>query len=68
MIKYGKVLDYDGSIGKIIDNTGTIYLFTKKDLTEEILKDDFVEFKEEMFITPEIEERVARFIKKVRSI
>ena len=32
MKKYGKVLVYDGYVGNIIDNEGTKYIFTSRDL------------------------------------
>lgn len=66
MKKYGKVLVYDGYVGNIIDNEGTKYIFTTRDLKDsKIVKDDFVSFNSEVFETVEIKEYTARNITKV---
>ena len=66
MKKYGKVLVYDGYVGNIIDNEGTKYIFTTKDLKDKkIVEGDFVTFNSEVFETVEIKEYTARFIVKV---
>ena len=64
MKQYGKVIEYDGYIGSIINGMGTIYKFTNKDLKEDISEGDFVTFIEEIFETTEIKEYLARFITK----
>ena len=66
MKKYGKVLVYDGYVGNIIDNEGTKYIFTSRDLKDKkIGEGDFVTFNSEVFETVEIKEYTARFITKV---
>lgn len=66
MKKYGKILVYDGYVGNIIDNEGTKYIFTTKDLkNKKIVEGDFVSFIFEVFETVEIKEYVARNINKV---
>ena len=66
MKKYGKVLVYDGYVGNIIDNEGTKYIFTSRDLKDKkIVEGDFVTFNSEVFETVEIKEYTARFITKV---
>ncbi len=66
MKKYGKVLVYDGYVGNIIDNEGTKYIFTTRDLKDKkIVEGDFVTFNSEVYETVEIKEYTARFITKV---
>ena len=66
MKKYGKVLVYDGYVGIIIDNEGTKYIFTTRDLKDKkIVEGDFVTFNSEVFETVEIKEYTARFITKI---
>jgi hypothetical protein len=66
MKKYGKILIYDGYVGNIIDNEGTKYIFTTKDLKDKkIVEGDFVSFNSEIFETVEIKEYTARAINKV---
>ena len=66
MKKYGKVLVYDGYVGNIIDNEGTKYIFTTRDLKDKkIVPGDFVSFNSEVFETVEIKEYIARYITKV---
>jgi hypothetical protein len=66
MKKYGKVLVYDGYVGNIIDNEGTKFIFTTRDLKDRsIVEGDFVTFNSEVFETVEIKEYTARFITKV---
>ena len=66
MKKYGKVLVYDGYVGNIIDNEGTKYIFTTRDLKDKkIVEGDFVTFNSEVFETVEIKEYTARFITKI---
>ena len=66
MKKYGKILVYDGYVGNIIDNEGTKYIFTTRDLRDKkIVEGDFVTFNSEVYETVEIKEYTARFITKV---
>ena len=66
MKKYGKIIMYDGYVGNIMDNDGTKYIFTTKDLKDRsIVEGDFVSFTSEVFETVEIKEYTARFITKV---
>lgn len=66
MKKYGKVLVFDGYVGNIIDNDGTKYIFTARDLkSKNTVEGDFVSFNSEVYETVEIKEYVARNITKV---
>ena len=66
MKKCGKVLVYDGYVGNIIDNDGTKYIFTARDLkSKNTVEGDFVSFNSEVYETVEIKEYVARNITKV---
>lgn len=67
MKQYGKVLAYDGYVGNIIDDKGTKYIFSSKDIKDKtIIEGDFVTFIVEVFETIEIKEYTARFITKVK--
>ena len=69
MKKYGKILVYDGYVGNIIDNDGTKYIFTARDLkSKNTVEGDFVSFNSEVYETVEIKEYVARNITKVSII
>ena len=66
MKKYGKIIMYDGYVGNIIDNDGTKYIFTARDLkSKNTVEGDFVSFNSEVYETVEIKEYVARNITKV---
>lgn len=65
-MKHGKILSYDEYIGNIIDEQGTIYIFTTKDLKQKNIKEgDLVSFLPEVYKTIEIEENIARNITKI---
>ncbi len=67
MINYGKIMDYNGSSGYIIDKDGNKYvLLSQNILYKDAKKDDYVSFKVEIYKTIEIEERIATFVKKVK--
>lgn len=66
MIKYGKIIEYNGSNGKIISNEGIKYILLSQNILYENPQiGDVVSFKEEIFKTPEISEKLATFIKKI---
>ena len=61
----GKVVDYNGVNGSIVDKDKVKYIFTSKDLLDETVKvDDIVFFEKEVFKTVEVEINLARFIAK----
>ena len=66
MIKYGRIIKYNGSSGEIICIDGFKYILLEQNiLYKEPKIGDIVSFKEEIYKTPEICEKVATFIKKV---
>lgn len=66
MIKYGKIIEYNGSSGEIITSEGIRYILLEQNILYNDPKvDDFVSFKEEIYETPEIFERIATFVKKL---
>lgn len=61
----GKVVDYNGVNGFIVDKGNTRYIFTNKDLVSKDVKvNDIVAFESELFKTVEVELHLARFIEK----
>ncbi len=66
MIKYGKIIEYNGCSGEIVSSEGIKYILLSQELLyEEVKIGDIVSFKEEIYKTPEINEKIATFIKKV---
>ena len=66
MIKYGKIIEYNGSSGQIICSEGYKYILLEQNVLYNNPKlGDLISFKEEIYKTPEIEERVATFVKKI---
>ena len=67
-MKYGKVLEYNGSSGYIISDNGIKYILLSQNIVDEdIKKDDYVSFREEIYKTVEIEEFIATFVKKIKN-
>lgn len=67
MINYGKITEYNGSSGLIIDKEGNKYILLSQNILYENAKiDDYVSFIVETYKTVEIEEKVATFVKKVK--
>ena len=65
-MNYGKIVEFDGNTGSIIDLNGDNYLLLSHELKDKKLNlNDYVIFKAEEFKTPEINENVARFVKKL---
>ena len=65
MRKIGKIVEFDGCSGELVDKDGKIHVFTKDDLTGGTVETgDVVQFDSELFKTVEIEMLVARFVKK----
>ena len=63
MIKYGKIIDYNGSSGTIIDEVGKKYILISYNLQyKEAKVNDYVSFKIETYKTFEIEEKIATFV------
>ena len=65
MKQIGKIIEFDGFSGILINNDGIKHIFTNDDLlTNEIKPNDIVLFESELYKTIEIEIYIARFIKK----
>ena len=68
MIKYGKVIEYNGSSGYIISDDGNKYILLAQNLVNDNIKEnDYVSFKEERYKTVEIDELIATFVKKIKN-
>ena len=66
MIKYGKIIEYNGTNGEILCSEGFKYILLSQNLLYKNPKvGDFVSFKEEIYKTPEISEKIATFINKI---
>lgn len=66
MINYGKVMNYNGSSGYIIDKDGNKYILLCQNITSKDIKNgDYVTFKIETYKTVEITELLATFVKKI---
>ena len=66
-MNYGKIVEFDGNTGSITDINGENHLLLQHELKDKSLKEnDSVIFKAEEFKTPEINENVARFVKKLK--
>ena len=66
-MNYGKIVEFDGNTGSIIDLNSDNYLLLSHELKDKKLNlNDYVIFKAEEFKTPEINENVARFVKKLK--
>ena len=62
----GKIIDYTGSSGFIIDNNGNKFIVSSNNILYSNPKNgDLVSFKIEIFKTVEIEEKIAVFVKKI---
>ena len=68
MMKYGKILDFNGSSGRIIDENGNKYILSYQNILYDNAKiGDLVKFKIETFKTPEIEKKIATNIIKINN-
>ena len=68
MKDYGKVVEFDGYVGKIVDNNGKEFLLLKEELlTEEVLnKGDLVSFNPEKYEADEVQKNIARFVRVLK--
>ena len=65
-MKIGKIIDYTGSSGFIIDNNGCKYIVSSINILYDNPKNgDLVSFNIEKFKTVEVEEFIATFVKKI---
>ena len=64
-MNYGKIVEFDGNVGNITDINGKKYLLLKHELKDDLEKNDYVVFKAEAYKSPEINENIARFVKKL---
>ena len=66
-MKYGKIIDYNGSSGQIVDEVGNKYILLYQNILYDNAKNgDLVQFKIEIFKTPEIKEKIAINVKKIK--
>ena len=65
VLNYGKIVEFDGNVGNITDINGKKYLLLKHELKDDLEKNDYVVFKAETYKSPEINENIARFVKKL---
>lgn len=67
MKNHGKVTEYNGVYGNILGNDGNDYKLLDKNLMDENIQvSDEVEFEAEDFKTPEIEIKIARFVRVLK--
>ena len=66
-MKYGKIVNYNGSSGYIISEDGVKYLLLAQNIINDDVKEGkYVSFKEERYKTVEIDELIATFVKKIK--
>ncbi len=66
-MKYGKIVNYNGSSGYIISEDGVKYLLLAQNIINDDVKEgNYVSFKEERYKTVEIDELIATFVKKIK--
>ena len=66
-MKYGKIVNYNGSSGYIISEDGIKYILLSQNvLYKDAQVGDYVSFKEERYKTVEIDELIATFVKKIK--
>lgn len=58
----GKVISFDGYIGKILGLDNKEYIMLKQDVFSNVKKDDIVMFEPEIFNDLELSKNIARFI------
>ena len=62
----GKIINYNGSNGEVIDKTGKKYILSKNNcIYPNPQNGDLVVFKEEIFETVEVKEILATFVSKI---
>lgn len=65
MKQVGKITEFDGFSGVLINREGVKYIFSNDDLISTDLKvNDIVVFESELYKTVEVEINIARFVKK----
>ena len=62
----GKIISFDGYVGKIIGLDKQEYLFFKHELLVEVKQGDIVLFEAEIFNDLELKKNVARFITVIK--
>lgn len=66
MMLIGKVLEYDGRSGIIIDENANKYLLLNQDIYDEDIKTgDYVKFEKEVFKKTYEDSLIARYVKKI---
>ena len=61
----GKIIEYDGNSGIVIDKNNIKHIFTKEEVYSSIKVNDLVTFESEIFSTVENKIYIARFIKLI---
>ena len=61
----GKVLEFDGKCGTIIDKDGNNYLVLKQDIYSDIKPFELVSFEKEVFEKTYDNTLIARYVKKI---
>lgn len=65
MKQVGKIIEFDGFSGTLINKEGIKHVFSNADLISTDLKvNDLVTFESELYKTVEVEVNIARFVKK----
>ena len=68
MKNIGKIINYTGGSGFIIDNNGKKYILSQKNiLYSNPQSGDLVTFKIEKFKTPETEQEIAIYVTKINN-
>lgn len=67
MREIGKVRNFDGYFGEIINDNGEIYLLKKEEVEKDITinNNDIVSFVPEHYKNSELDKKIARFVKKI---
>lgn len=67
MQSVGKIIEFDGYHGTLIDENNNEHIFSKDDLiTKEVNIHDIVSFESEIFKTVDIELHIARFVRTIK--
>lgn len=67
MKEIGKVIEYNGNYGVIVNQDGKRYILLDKDIMDDniIQPNDDVSYVPEKYTDEEIDENLARFVKKI---
>lgn len=67
MKELGRVIEYNGHYGRIINQDGKEYILLDKDIMDNniIQTNDDVSYVPEKYVDSDIDENIARFVKKI---